>query len=174
MINCNKLFLCTLPDFGDFDRERRHAENIVKAAKAAGISQVLVSTSLGVFTLETGQQQITPGSFMARHLASKVAVEQVVRDGGFQYWTSLRPSFLMANFLEPKVARYPEPRGQGTWTTAMTPETRLALIDHVDIAAYAVAAFKDPERFHERAVGLASEMLTVQEALTTLGQLAGR
>jgi hypothetical protein len=79
----------------------------------------------------------------------------------------------MANFLEPKVARYPEPRDKGTWTTAMTPETRLALIDHSDIAAFAVAVFQQPTRFHDRAIGLASEMLTVEETLASLGKAAG-
>jgi hypothetical protein len=79
----------------------------------------------------------------------------------------------MANFLEPKVARYPEPRDKGTWTTAMTPETRLALIDHSDIAAFAVAVFQQPTRFHDRAIGLASEMLSVEETLASLGKAAG-
>lgn len=171
---CDKLFLCLLPDFSDMERERRQAEGIVKIAKAAGVSQVVASTSLGVFTLDEAQEHIVPDSFMASHLAGKKGVEEAVRNGGFDHWTFLRPSFFMANFLEPKVARYPEPRDKGTWTTAMTPETPLALIDHVDIAAFAVAAFQRPERFHGRAIGLASEMLTVQETLTMLGKAAER
>lgn len=56
----------------------------------------------------------------------------------------------------------------------MTPNTPLALIDHVDIAAFAVAAFQNPQKFHDRAIGLAGEMLTVQETLAQLGQAAGR
>ncbi|XXH01447.1 hypothetical protein Hte_007807 [Hypoxylon texense] len=173
---CDKLFLCLLPDFGDMDRERRRAENIVRIAEAAGVRQVVASTSLGVFTLDEAQEQehVVPDSFMARHLAGKKGVEEAVRKGGFDHWTFLRPAFFMANFLEPKVARYPEPRDKGTWTTAMTPEAPLALIDHADIAAFAVAAFQSPSRFHDRAIGLASEMLTVQETLNLLGQAAGR
>jgi uncharacterized protein YbjT (DUF2867 family) len=175
MAGCDKLFLCLLPDWKDMDREPRQARNIVKIAKTAGVSQVIASTSMGVFTLDEAKaENISPDSFMTRHLLNKKDVELAVRDGGFKHWTFLRPSFFMANFLEPKVARYPEPREKGTWTTAMTPDTRLALIDHNDIAAIAAAAYRDPERFHDRAIGLASEMLRVQETLDLLGEAAGR
>lgn len=176
MTGCDKLFLCLLPDFSDMNRERRQAEAIVKIAQDAGVGQVVASTSLGVFTLDDteAKEHIVPESFMAEHLAGKKGVEESVRRGGFQYWTFLRPSFFMANFLEPKVARYPEPRDKGTWTTAMTPETLLALIDHVDIASFAAEVFQDPERFHGQAIGLASDMLSVQDTLITLGEAAGR
>ncbi|KAK9414461.1 hypothetical protein SUNI508_11171 [Seiridium unicorne] len=169
---CDKLFLCLLPDFEDQDRERRQATNIVKIAHASGVKQVVASTSLTSFVLEDGL--LEPGSLMHRHSASKKAIEQAVADGGFDYWTFLRPAFFMANFLEPKVARYPEPRDHGTWTTSMTPESELALVDHVDIAKFAIAAFQDPERFNGKAIGLASELLTVQQTLDQLGTSIGR
>ncbi|KAK6084855.1 hypothetical protein SCUP234_03038 [Seiridium cupressi] len=169
---CDKLFLCLLPDFEDQDRERRQATNIVKIAHASGVKQVVASTSLTSFVLEDGL--LEPGSLMHRHSASKQAIEQAVADGGFDYWTILRPAFFMANFLEPKVTRYPEPRDQGTWTTSMTPESELALVDHVDIANFAIAAFQDPERFNGKAIGLASELLTVQQTLDQLGTSTGR
>jgi uncharacterized protein YbjT (DUF2867 family) len=171
---CEKLFLCSLPDFSDMGRELRQAERIVQIAQATGVKQVVVSTSLGVFTLEEDQEHIRPDSFMAKHLSSKKGVEEAVRNAGFEHWTILRPAFFMANFLEPKVARYPEPREKGTWTTAMTPETSLALIDHTDIATFATSAFQHPAIFHDRAFGLASEMMTVQETLNILGEAAGR
>jgi uncharacterized protein YbjT (DUF2867 family) len=172
---CEKLFLCLLPDFSDMGRERRQAESIIKVAKAACVKQVIASTSLGVFTLEEDNNQPAPtDSFMSKHLKSKKGIEEAVRSGGFEHWTFLRPSFFMANFLEPKVARYPEPRDNGTWTTAMLPGTQLALIDHFDIAAFAVAAFHQPARFHDRAIGMASEMLTVERTLASLGKAAGR
>ncbi|KAF7950151.1 hypothetical protein EAE96_007446 [Botrytis aclada] len=80
----------------------------------------------------------------------------------------------MANFLEPKVQRYPELRVKGTWTTAMTAEGKFALIDHVDIAKVATAAFRDPEKFHGCAIGLASELLTIPEILGRLGEVIQR
>lgn len=169
---CDKLFLCLLPDFADQDRERRRAENIVQIAKAAGIKQVVTSTSLGVFMLDEGKME--PDTFMYNHLSSKKGLEQATARAGFKHWTFLRPSFFMANFLAPKVERYPEPRDEGTWTTSMTAEAKLALLDHIDVAKVAVAAFRDPDKFHDKAIGLASELLTVQETLDQLGHATGR
>ncbi|TGO46639.1 hypothetical protein BCON_0314g00110 [Botryotinia convoluta] len=155
MSGCEKLFLCLHPKLDDLDYERRQAEKIIKVAKEVGVKQVVASTSLG-------------------HLAGKKGVEQAVIDGNFEHWTFLRPAFFMANFLEPKVHRFPELRDKGTWTTAITAEGKFALIDHVDIAKVATAAFQDPEKFHECAIGLASELLTIPEILDRLGEVIQR
>ncbi|TGO10358.1 hypothetical protein BTUL_0137g00150 [Botrytis tulipae] len=173
MSGCEKLYLCLHPKLDDLDYERRQAEKIIKVAKEVGIKQVVASTSLGVSMLGTGIH-ITPNSFMAKHLAGKKGVEQAVIDANFEHWMFLRPAFFMANFLEPKVHRYPELRDKGTWTTAMTAEGKFALIDHVDIAKVATAAFQDPEKFHGRAIGLASELLTIPEILDRLGDVIQR
>ncbi|KAF4633285.1 hypothetical protein G7Y89_g4836 [Cudoniella acicularis] len=171
---CDKLFLCLHPYLDDLDRERRQAEKVVKIAKDAGVKQVVASTSLGVFMLDNSKASIAPDSFMAKHISGKKGVEEAVKDGGFEHWTFLRPAFFMANFLEPKVNRYPEVRDKGTWTTSMTAETQIPLLDHVDIAKFATAAFRNPERFHSRAIGMASELLTVQKTLDQLGDMVGR
>lgn len=46
----------------------------------------------------------------------------------------------------------------GTWRTALVPETRLPIIDHKDIARFAVAAFMEPERFRNAEITLFSEI----------------
>ncbi|KUJ18475.1 putative NmrA-like family domain-containing protein 1 [Mollisia scopiformis] len=170
---CDKLFLCLHPYLNDLDRERQQAEKVVKIAKAAGVKQVVCSTSLGVFMLDTSVY-IAPGSFMAGHLASKRGVEEAVRAGGFENWTLLRPAFFMANFLEPKVYRYPEVRDKGTWTTAMTTDSQLALIDHVDIAKFATIAFQNASSFHGKSIGLASELLTIEQTLDQIAEVIER
>ncbi|TGO37628.1 hypothetical protein BHYA_0092g00110 [Botrytis hyacinthi] len=168
MSGCQKLFLCLHPKLDDLNYERRQAEKIVRVAKEVGIKQVVASTSLGVSMLGTGIH-ITPNSFMAKHLAGKKGVEQAVIDASFEHWTFLRPAFFMANFLKPKVHRYLELRDK-----AMTAEGKFALIDHVDIAKVATAAFQDPEKFHGCAFGLASELLTIPEILDRLGEVIQR
>jgi uncharacterized protein YbjT (DUF2867 family) len=170
---CDKLFLCLLPNLADLSCERRQAEGILRIAKALGVKQVVASTTLGVSQLGSGIH-IEPGSFAEKHLVNKQLIEQAVIDAGFDYATFLRPAFFMANFLEPKNQRYPEVRDKGTWTTAMTAQAQLPLIDHVDIARFAAAAFQNPKVFNHRAIGLASELLMVQETLDKLGEAAGR
>ncbi len=137
------------------------------------MKQVVSSTTLGVSQLDNGER-VAPGSFMERHMMNKKSIEQAVEDAGFEHYTLLRPTFFMANFLAPKVQRYAEIRDQGSWTTSMTPETQLPIIDHVDIAKFAAAAFQDPEKFHGRKLGLASDQMRVQEMLDQLAEAAGR
>lgn len=147
--------------------------NILNIAKAAGVKQVVASTTLGVSQLDDSVR-VAPGSFMEKHMINKKALEQSVQDFGFEHFTFLRPSFFMANFLEPKVKRYAEIRDQHSWTTSMTPDTQLPIVDHVDIAKFAAAAFEDPARFHGRAIGLASDQMRIQEMLDLLADAAGR
>ncbi|KAI3390911.1 hypothetical protein diail_8424, partial [Diaporthe ilicicola] len=170
---CDKVFLCLFPNFADMSCERRQAQEILRIAKAAGVKQVVASTSLGVSQLDANVH-VPAGSFMEKHLSSKKAIEQAVLDTGFTFCTFLRPAFSMANFIQPKVHRYPEICEKGTWTTTMTAETQLPLIDHVDIGKVAVAAFQSPAAFDRRAIGLASELLTVQQILDQLADAAGK
>lgn len=170
---CDKLFLCLFPNFAEPQAEVRQARNILRIAKDAGVKQVVASTTLGISQLEANLH-VEPGSFMEKHLRNKQYIESAVKDLNFDSYTLLRPAFFMANFLEPKNSRYTEVRDHETWTTAMTEDSQLALIDHCDIARFALAAFQDPGRFDGKIMVLASELLTVQETLNQLGEAAGK
>lgn len=172
---CDKLFLCLLPNLQDFDQMPSRAQRIVKIAKAEGVRQAVSLTTLGTFMLEKGTEPaIAPGPFFAKHLESKYRAEQALINGGFEHWTILRPAFFMANFLEPKIQfGYSEVKDKGTWTSSMTAETPLGLVDHVDIAQFASNAFQNPEKYHGHKLGIASEELTPQIALDQLADAIG-
>ncbi|KAI0003920.1 NmrA family protein [Xylariaceae sp. FL0662B] len=172
---CDKLFLCLLPNLMDLDQAPRRAHRIITIAKAAGVCQAVVSTTLGAFMLEEATQPPVPlGSFFTRHLQSKKRVEQAVIEGRFQHWTVLRPAFFMANFLAPKIDfGYAETRDKGSWTNSLKCESLLSLVDHVDIARFAAAAFLNPDKFHQRLLGLASDQLPVQDMLDQLSESIG-
>lgn len=135
------------------------------------MNQVVASTTLGVSQLDANVR-VYPGSFMEKHMINKKAIEQAVEDHGFEYFTFLRPTFFMANFLEPKIKRYTEIRDQRSWTTSMTDETQLPILDHLDIGKFAMAALKDPAKFHRRAIGLASDQMRLQPMLDMLAEAA--
>lgn len=48
LAGCTKLFLNTVTTVDDLERERQQAARIINMAKAAGVKQVISSTSLGV------------------------------------------------------------------------------------------------------------------------------
>ncbi|KAI0181159.1 NmrA family protein [Hypoxylon sp. FL1284] len=177
LAGCDKLYLCLLPNLRDLDEAPRRAERIASLARAAGVRQVVASTTLGTFMLDGGSAPApaaAPGPFFGQHLRGQQRVEQAVAGAGFDSWTLLRPGFFMANFREPKIRfGYQETRESGSRTTVMTPESRLGLVDHEDIARFAVAAFRDPEGFHGRRLGLASEELLIQDVLDQLAAAVG-
>lgn len=170
---CDKLFLCLMPTPPDLDHERKQAENILRIAKAAGVKQVISSTSLGV-SMYGVDDRLQPGTLLYAVLAVKKGVEQAVIDSGFESHTFLRPAYFMTNFTEPLINMFQGILNEGTWTNALTPDTRLGLVDFDDISKIALAAFEDPEKFKMREVGIASEMLTPQETLDVLGEAMGK
>lgn len=137
------------------------------------MKQVVSSTTLGVSMLDS-DMGVYPGSYMEKHMINKKAIEKAVEDCRFDHFTFLRPTFFMANFIEPKVSRYAEIRDKRCWTTSMTPETQLPIMDHVDIAKFAMVAFQDPVAFHGRAINLASDQMRIQEILDHLSEAAGQ
>ncbi|KAI1202975.1 NAD(P)-binding protein [Nemania serpens] len=170
---CDKLFLCLTINWDDHSCELRQCRNILNIAKEAGVKQVVASTTLSVSMLDS-DIGVYPGSYMEKHMINKKAIERAVEDCGFEHFTFLRPTFFMANFVEPKISRYAEIRDKRSWTTSMTPDTQLPIVDHVDIAKFAAAAFQDPAAFHGRAIGLASDQMRVQEILDLLAEAAGQ
>ncbi|KAI1098150.1 NAD(P)-binding protein [Jackrogersella minutella] len=160
---CDKLFLCLLPNWDDPSCERR--QNILKIAKEAGVRQV---------SQLDDNVRVAPGSSMEKHMINKRTIEQTVKDAGFEHYTFLRPTFFMANFLEPKVRRYAEIRDRRSWTTSMAPETQLPVVDHVDIGKFVAVALQNPETFYSRVLGLASDQMGIQKMLDMLAKTAGQ
>ncbi|KAH9987955.1 hypothetical protein F4779DRAFT_611209 [Xylariaceae sp. FL0662B] len=160
---CDKLFLCLLPDFSNFEVIPRRAERIICIVRAAGVQQVVVSTILGTFMIEEGGELlILPSAFFLQHFQAKKRIEQAVIKGDFDSCTLLRPAFFMANFLEPKIRfGYSETREKNSWTNCMTSDIRLGLVDHVDIARFVAAVFREPDKFYGLRIGIASEELPV-------------
>ncbi|KAK3360906.1 hypothetical protein B0T24DRAFT_643031 [Lasiosphaeria ovina] len=115
--------------------------------------------------------------FAAAAFPAGYDVEKAAMAGGFDSWTLLRPGFFMANFLEPKIGfgfvGQLRDREKGLWRSSMTSEALLGLVDHVDMAKIAVAAFEAPAKFHGKKVGLVSDEMPVQNALDGLARAIG-
>lgn len=176
---CAKLFLCLLPNLADLSEAPRQAALFVRLAKQAGISQVLVMTSLGVFMLENEatnrvKYPHSPSDLFRAHLQAQSEIENLLVSAGFDSWSVIRPGFFMANFLEPKISKlhggYSEIRDCRRWTTCLTEDSKLGLVDHVDIARLVAAAFEDPVAFGGKKLGVVSDVLGVQGVLDTLAR----
>ncbi|KAH6697161.1 hypothetical protein F5X68DRAFT_226547 [Plectosphaerella plurivora] len=171
---CSILFLALVPDYRNMDNERIWATRILRIARAAGVTQVIYSSSISADAPESRGLTLPPDHLFFKMLFSKNAIEGIVRRAGFPTWTILRPGFFMTNLLDPKVRMYPELFERNTWLTGMTPETKIGFIDPEDIAAFAVAAMQDPERFGGQEINLVGERLTPGQAMEALSGVIGR
>ncbi|KAK4143143.1 uncharacterized protein C8A04DRAFT_37694 [Dichotomopilus funicola] len=175
LTGCDLLFLNLVPDITNPDAERQDGETILAAATAAGVQHVVYSSGIDMPVLKRD-----PSHFLSVVFRSKLELERGLQAGDsvpfiFPRWTILRPGFFMSNFLAPRVNMlYPGSTQSGAFTVGFRPTSGLPMIDHEDIARFAVAAFQDPDRFQGRVVDVISQTVTFERAMKIIGGAAGR
>lgn len=80
----------------------------------------------------------------------------------------------MTNFLTPFNELMWPGIGKGEAVSSYRPTTTLHLTDVNDIGAFALAAFDNPSKFNGKIIPLASQRLSVEEALSQLRAATGR
>ncbi|KAI0816225.1 hypothetical protein GGR55DRAFT_225443 [Xylaria sp. FL0064] len=167
MAGCDGLFLNLMPSYVDWDADVRQGRSIVAIAKAAGVKHAIYSAG------NTASEYIDPNSMVAKFINNKKLIQEAVETVGFEAYTILRPSAFMANFLAPKVATYKGLAETGTFETALRPDMVMPLVDEHDVAAFSIAAFKEPVRFNGANIPVTSETHTTEEILRLLSQATG-
>jgi uncharacterized protein YbjT (DUF2867 family) len=152
-----------------------YTKHILAAAKETGaIKHIVCSTSISAEHPEK-LAAWDPNGTIAMILRPKQIIEDLVRNGGFEYWTILRPGNFMANFLKPKILlTYRGLETTGIFRTSFQKENIIPMVDHDDIGKFGAAALLDPVRFHAQAIQLASELLTVDEIMSRLSNATGK
>ncbi|WP_033212539.1 NmrA family NAD(P)-binding protein [Kitasatospora phosalacinea] len=157
----------------DFAGEVSQADNLMTAARAAGVEQFVQSSTSGA-----GQHTEAPGWHEGRWaaleapLGTKAAIQDRLRELDFPYWTLLKPAFFMENF-EPAM-RFYFPRGvEGGLVTVVKPGTHLALVAARDVGRAVAAAVSAPAEFHRVELELAGDYLTMTEIAEILSRAAG-
>ena len=170
---CTHLFLNTVPSLTSIPHEHTQTTSILSIALAAGITHVVYSSGLAIDRLEE-VSVFDPASIVGQTLLSKRATETTLRSFGFKHWTILRGASFMENYLAPKVFMYgPAFARDRLCTMALKPTDVLPIVDTADIAKFAVAAFQDPERFHQKEVAIAGDELTIEEIARQLSEAIG-
>lgn len=174
MQGCTGLFLVVPP--APHETTVKYTTAILSAAKSVEtITHVVVSTSLGTNRPERMAAWNPEGGILAMVIKPKIAMEELVRDAKFKHYTILRPGNFMANFIAPKISVVnPDLEKTGVYRTSYTRETRIPMIDEADTAKFTVAAVADPERFHGKAISLASQLCTVDELVASLSRVSGK
>ncbi|MBV8806115.1 MAG: NmrA/HSCARG family protein [Sinobacteraceae bacterium] len=169
----NGVFSVQVPDTSGTDSERRHGFALIEAAVSNGVTQ-FVHTSVSC----AGRHESFPGwqegRWTRKYWTDKWDIEQAVRAAQFQYWTVLRPAFLMDNFAQPKASGLFPHLAAGEIATALRLGSRMQLIAADDIGTFACAAFENPSHYHGQNIELAAEALTMPEVARILTDVTGR
>ncbi|WP_084530109.1 NmrA family NAD(P)-binding protein [Nocardia crassostreae] len=133
----------------DVEREARRGEDLVAAARAAGVGQ-LVFTGIASFRKEQNWGSV-----------GKRRIEEAVRASDL-HWTILRPVRFMENYL--LKGSIVDGIVDGVHRHLFAADKPLQMIAVADVAAFAVLAFTDPARFHGQTLELAGDSPTAVAA----------
>ncbi|WP_084478846.1 NmrA/HSCARG family protein [Nocardia jejuensis] len=146
------------PDGWDVELEATRGERLLEAARVAGVEQFVFT---GVASFELESQWGAKG---------KRRIEEAVRSSGLR-WTILRPVRFMENYL---MQGFPvDGIADGLHRHLFPADRPLQMIAVDDVAAFAVLAFTDPERFHGRTLELAGDALTPSTAAELITEITG-
>ncbi|MEU4387271.1 NmrA/HSCARG family protein [Promicromonospora sp. NPDC023805] len=147
------------PQGWDVDLEYSRGRELVDAAASAGVRH-FVFTSIA-----TASGPGLSGS------DGKVRIEERIRDSGMR-WTVLRPVRFMENYL----LRGSPVDGirDGVHRHLFHPLMPMQIIALEDIAVFAALAFGDPDRYDGRALELAGDEPTPEEAAAAISGAIGR
>jgi uncharacterized protein YbjT (DUF2867 family) len=162
------------PPFPDTESERRHGRNIIGAAKTAAVPQIIHTSVSGTGAYHRTVKGWDEDRWDKNYWESKAAVEDTVRSSGFDFYTIVKPAFMMENFTRPKADfMFPDLLDDGL-VTALTPDTKLTLVAAEDIGRVAASAVLDPGRFNGAEIELGGDSLTMTEIAATLSTATGR
>jgi len=102
------------------------------------------------------------------HFESKGRVEERIRQIGMPY-TIFRPVFFMENWLMMR-----EGIDSGTIMLPLSAKTRLQMIAVDDIGAFVALAFEHPGHWHNQALDLAGDELSMTELAEAFSRVSGR
>lgn len=167
----DSLFLVTNPPMaGGKSTEEEQAIPIIDAAAEHGVKHI-VFTSVD----RGGDEKSWTNPTKIQHFVEKHNIEIYLRDkaekeqGRFT-WTILRPVAFLDNFQPGFFGKmFP-----AMWAAAVKPATKLQLISVRDIGRFAAKALTDPAAWAGRAVSLAGDEITLDEAKQKFEKATGQ
>lgn len=164
------IFSAQYADPYDPSAELRNASNMVLAAQEAGVRQVIHTSVVGTNVFPRWDKS----AILSQNWENKYQVEELIRHGGFEYWTILHPSWFMENLTEPLASLMAPELRRGKLFGVLYPDTLIKLNCGEDTARFARAGFENPEKFHGKDINIAGEELSMTQIAARLSEIAGR
>lgn len=169
---CKGVFLNTVPFPG---LEALQAKTIVEACKKAGVESIVAATTMEASNKAMWDDDGTKEIQLHDYFASKAEVEDIVRGGGFQAYTILRPAVIHHDFFLPGAPQtFPRLPTHGQLENLLNEGATMAYTDAHDVGKYAAAALQNPSKFGGQEIDLANELFTIQDVCDILTEVSGR
>nr|WP_269801353.1 NmrA family NAD(P)-binding protein [Streptomyces odonnellii] len=153
-------------------RKARNGRLLVKAAQVSGVRH-FVQSSVASLPEHLGFGDPGTGYSNEPYARVRLEIEETVRAAGFRHWTILQPAAFMENFAGTKARHMYPGMPSGRLDSTRPGDARVQHISVRDIAAFAVAAVDDPERFTRHSIELAAQALTMGEIAAALSAETG-
>ncbi|KAI0847847.1 NAD(P)-binding protein [Daldinia vernicosa] len=171
------VFFPSIPSFTDVEVELKGATNVVEAARRAGTVRHVLYSSVGGLDRYRTLKGWDRTPFFANYWIAKEKTEDLVRNGGFEHYTILRPTEFMSNYTgELAHFQVPDLIKEGVLHTALPASYTLSEIDVDDIGRVAAASIASPGTFASgrRELHLTGEVLTLGSIVAQLGAALGK
>lgn len=167
------IFSMSNVDASESGKEQKQAQFLINSAIEYGVKQ-FVHTSVAA----AGNHQTWPkwneNYWWKAYWLGKWEVEAAIHNAEFPFWTILKPALLMENFLPPKVHHmYPELR-TGEIISLKNQGTASDFISASDVAAFAMTAFSQPEKFNRQSIALSSGKLSMNQVAQIISEVTGK
>lgn len=170
MEGVSAMFSAQYSDPNDPSLELRHTFNMVRAAQETGVQQVIHTSVVGTHIFPRWDKS----PILSQMWDNKYQVEEYIRNGGFQYWTILHPSWFMENLAEPLANIMAPELKYGKLFGVLHPDTPLKLNCGEDTARFARAGFENPEQFQAKDIHIAGEELSMVQIAAKISNVLGR
>lgn len=159
----------------DAEREKKQGMNLVDAAKAAGVKHFVWSTLEDTRLALAGLRPPLAGSYTVPHFDAKAEVDAYMRVELPGRCTALFTSVFYTNLL-PGGSMDPQKQPDGSFLLFMpVGQAKLAWCDPEDIGGVAAAVIAGgPERWADKAVGVAGEHASLEDVAGLLSRTFGK
>ncbi len=139
--------------------EQRQAQHLIEAAQKTGIAHLVQSSIAGA-----------ESALGVHHIESKWHIEKKVMASGLAY-TFLRTVFFMDSVFDPRYEKGFIPMLRGVLDPHV-PAHHLIAMD--DLGGVAAEVFAHPEKYHNRAISVSSDILSGQQMKQIIEEVTGK
>ncbi|KAK4107390.1 NAD(P)-binding protein [Canariomyces notabilis] len=162
------LFVVTVP--GTKVSEEQQAIPLIDAAVEHGVKHIVFTSVDRGGDEKSWHNPTDVGHFIAKHNVELHLRDKAQKEQGKFTWTILRPTAFLDNLNPGMMCSMMA----AMWAASLRPETKLQLVSVRDIGIFAAKAFADPVRWSGRAIGLAGDALTLDEAKQKFTKVTGQ